>query len=86
MFNKEFKKARKTLILYFKFDDKKVPEIESQFTFTDIVNRLFFKEQSEQNVTEIFSMFRTINQNIWFYNISNKSFEYILLKVLIFKT
>lgn len=71
------------LILNFNFDDKKFPEIEAQFEFSETLEQFFFSDftENKQLLNEIIKKWTLIDRPVWFYSVS--SAEYSRLTILV---
>lgn len=75
--------ARKMLILNFNFDEKKFPEIERQFKFSNSLERLFQKDLTitEKPLNDIITTWISIREPIWFFNVREKEYSKVAVSV-----
>ena len=73
------------MILNFNFDDKKFPEIERQFEFSNSLEKFFFEDfdENKELLNGIINKWISIEQSIWFYNIDNQEYSKVYIKVIL---
>jgi hypothetical protein len=71
------------LILNFNFDEKKFPEIERQFEFSNSLEKFFFEnfEENKELLNQIIQQWISIDDPIWFYNTSTGAYQKVKIQV-----